>query len=267
MIIKKKGFPEEGEFVICTVTRILPYGAFVSLEEYDKDGFIPIGEIASIWVRNIRDYIKENQKAVAKVLSIDRRKGHIDLSIRRVNDFQRKKKLEEWKRLQKAFKLLELAGRKIGKSVDELYYGLGVKFEEKFGELYAGFEEAVRGNREAVELIPEEFREEVISIARENVTIPKVKISGFLELKSYAWNGVEIVKEALKKAKQAASEEKAENEASVEILYMSPPRYKLSVIADNYKIAEKILKKAYENAINYIIREKGEARFIREERK
>ena len=265
MIIKKKGFPEEGEFVICTVTKILPYGAFVVLEEYDKDGFIPIGEIASIWVRNIRDYVKENQKAVAKVLSIDKTKGHIDLSIRRVNDFQRKKKLEEWKRLQKAFKLLELIGKKVNKTAEELYYSFGVKFEEKFAELYAGFEEVVRGNREAIELVPEELREEVIKTAKENVTIPKVKISGFLELKSYAANGVEIIKEALRKAKEAEASEG--NSASVEILYFSPPRYKLSVIADNYKIAEKILKKAHENAINYIAKEKGEGRFIREERK
>jgi translation initiation factor 2 subunit 1 len=81
LVRKKDPYPSEGDLVICTVTKVSSHGAFVKLDEYGgKDGFIHISEVASIWVKNIRDYVREGQKTVGKVLSVDRTKGHIDLT-------------------------------------------------------------------------------------------------------------------------------------------------------------------------------------------
>ena len=77
----KKEYPDEGEFVIGTVIKVQNYGAFVILDEYpDREGFIHIAEIASGWVKRIRNHIKEKQKVVCKVMSIDTSKGHVDQS-------------------------------------------------------------------------------------------------------------------------------------------------------------------------------------------
>ncbi|MDK2914747.1 MAG: translation initiation factor 2 subunit 1 [Thermococcaceae archaeon] len=92
---KAKEYPEEGEFVVATVKNIHPYGAFLKLDEYPgKEGFMHISEVAPTWVKNIRDYLKEGQKIVAKVIRVDPSKGHIDLSLKRVNQQQRKAKLQ-----------------------------------------------------------------------------------------------------------------------------------------------------------------------------
>jgi len=73
---RAREFPEEGEFVIATVKSIHNYGAFLSLDEYSgKDGFMHISEVAPTFVRNIRDYLKEGQKIVAKVIRVDPTKG------------------------------------------------------------------------------------------------------------------------------------------------------------------------------------------------
>jgi len=263
VVIKKTQLPTEGGLVICTITKILPYGAFARLEEYGRDGFIPAGEIASIWVRNIRDYIKEGQKTVAKVLSIDEKKGHIDISIRRVNESQKSKKMQEWKRLQKAEKLLEIAAKKTGKTLEEAYAEVGAKFEEKYGEIYSGFEEIARENEGVLELIPAEWREAVKTVAEDSITITKIKIHGFIELKSYAGDGVEAIKGALAKALKSSDSK----EVGIELLYMSPPRYRITVTAPDYKIAEKVMKNAAEAAVRFMAEKGGAGAFIREEKK
>ena len=117
MVKKKKAFPEEGEFVIGTITKISSHGAYATLDEFDnKEGLIHISEIASTWVRNIRNYVREKQKVVAKVLRIDAAKEQIDLSLRRVTNAMRRNKITEWKRSQKADNLLELVAKQLDKT-------------------------------------------------------------------------------------------------------------------------------------------------------
>ena len=106
MSIVKKDYPEEGEFVVGTVKNVQNFGAFISLDEYPgKEGFIHIAEIATGWVKRIRNHIKEKQKVVCKVMHVDAAKGHVDLSLKRVNEHQKRDKIQEWKNSQKANKL------------------------------------------------------------------------------------------------------------------------------------------------------------------
>ena len=65
-------FPEEGELVVGTVTSIRNFGAFVTLDEYNnREAFIHLSEVATGWVKYIRDHIREGQKIVARVLRVD----------------------------------------------------------------------------------------------------------------------------------------------------------------------------------------------------
>ncbi|HIG99419.1 MAG TPA: S1 RNA-binding domain-containing protein, partial [Thermoplasmata archaeon] len=105
----KKEYPEEGELVVGTITKVQGFGAFVSLDEYpNKEGFIHISEIATGWVKRIRNFVREKQKVVCKVVHVDEAKKHIDLSLKKVNDHQRREKIQDWKNAQKATKLFEM---------------------------------------------------------------------------------------------------------------------------------------------------------------
>src|SRR3990167_9954155 len=98
MFYKKNGLPEESEIVVCTIKKILPNSVFVDLDEYEnKEGLIHISEISPGRIRNIRDFVKEGKKIVCKVLKVDVQKGHLDLSLRRVNQVQRINKNKEYK--------------------------------------------------------------------------------------------------------------------------------------------------------------------------
>ncbi|RLI83163.1 translation initiation factor IF-2 subunit alpha, partial [Archaeoglobales archaeon] len=132
LVIKRPGYPTRGELVIGTVTRVLDFGAFISLDEYEnKEGLVHISEIAPGWIKDIRDYVKKGQKVVCKVLDINPKRGHIDLSIKDVNDRQRREKMQQWKSEQRAFKWMEIAGEKVGIQRKELV-DIGRKLLKEF---------------------------------------------------------------------------------------------------------------------------------------
>jgi translation initiation factor 2 subunit 1 len=264
VVKKKQPLPRENDLVICTITKVFSQGAFASLDEYDgKVGFIHISEIASTWVKNIRDFVREGQKTVAKVLSVDAKKGHIDLSTRRVGEAQRKNKMWEWKRDQKAEKLLELVARQVNQTLNDAYAEVGFKLEEKYGNIYDAFEEiSLLGEKAIAGLgIKKPWKEPLLRVIAENVTIPQVSINGYLDLKCLAPEGVEIIREALMKARETGSKEE---DVKLEVTYVGSPRYRLKVVAPDYKIAEEVLRKSAEAALS-IVREKGgEGKFLRD---
>ena len=104
------GWPTPGELVVGRVDEIEDFGVFVDLEEYeDKRGLVHVSEVASGWIKNVRDHVNTDQMVVCKVLEVDEDAQQVDLSIKDVNDHQRSEKIQEWKNEQKADKWMELA--------------------------------------------------------------------------------------------------------------------------------------------------------------
>ncbi len=71
---------EIGSIVEGTVTGITHFGAFVTLPN-GKTGLVHISEVADAFVRDIKEYLKDNDKVQVKILSMDE-KGKIGLSIK-----------------------------------------------------------------------------------------------------------------------------------------------------------------------------------------
>src|SRR3989344_570630 len=127
MFYKKKGKPEVGDTVICTVNKILYHSVFVSIDDYENlEGMIHISEIAPGRIRNLRDYVVEGKKIVCSVLNINPQ-GNIDLSLRRVNTAQMVNKLKDYKQEEKAEKLLEQIGKEFKMNISKVYDVIGYK--------------------------------------------------------------------------------------------------------------------------------------------
>ncbi|WP_461863894.1 translation initiation factor IF-2 subunit alpha [Thermococcus sp.] len=263
---KAREYPEEGEFVVATVKNIHPYGAFLILDEYPgKEGFMHISEVASTWVKNIRDYIKEGQKIVAKVIRVDPSKGHIDLSLKRVNQQQRKAKLQEFKRAQKAENLLKMAAEKLGKDFNTAWREVWAPLEEEYGEVYAAFEDAAQNGIDVLrDIIPEEWLAPLEEIVTSYVEVPTVTIDAEFEITVPKPNGIEIIREALIKARDRANKE---NEIEVKFTYQGAPRYRIDITAPDYYKAEEVLESIAEEILRVIKEAGGEATLIRKEKR
>ncbi|MCD1293828.1 translation initiation factor IF-2 subunit alpha [Methanocella sp. CWC-04] len=256
-----KGWPNQGELVVCTVTKVVDFGAFVQLDEYEnKEGLIHISEVASGWVKYIRDHVREGQKIVCKVLDVNPKRGHIDLSFKDVNEHQRRETIQLWKNDQKASKWLQFAADEVKMSPAELEE-LNDKLRDEFGNLYAVFEEAVQsGTGELTGMgIPANISEAILKVAKENVKVPSVNISGYIDLICPLPNGVDVLKRALK----AAGSIDGGEGVTVDITYVGAPRYRVNVIAPDYKKAENVLRNSAKIAIDYIEKHEGEGEFHR----
>ena len=254
-----RGFPENGELVVCTVKNVKNFGAFVTLDEYDdKEGFVHVRDVATGWVKYIRDFIREGQKIVCKVLGVDSSKGHIDLSLKSVNEHQKREKIQQWKNEKKAEKLVEIVAERMNISVDEAYDMFGNELLEVYETLYGAFESVVSEPEEFLEEFSGDWIETFVEVAKENVAPPMVQIDGILEMSSSAPNGMELVKNALLKGLEAA------DDANVEITCVGCPKYRRVVNASEYKEAEEIMKIVSSNAIDDLVSNGGSAVLKRE---
>ncbi len=247
--------PEEGEYVLCTVKKILFHSVFATLDEYEnKEGMIHISEVSPGRIRNLRDYVKEGKKIVCKVLRIKKDRGHIDLSLRRVSVSMRKKKNAELKREEKAEKIMELIARGLKTDMKTLYNAFGNKVWEEYGSLYNFFEEIINDESCVSEVgVPKEYVSYLIKVVKDKIKPPTVEIEKDIELKSEAPNGIEIIKEALKRTLELAKQKKYE----LQISYLSAPKYRFKIISKDYKSAEKTMQELIEKTINYVVSKKG----------
>ncbi len=254
-------WPEEGELVVCSVANVKNFGAFVTLDEYEtKEGFIHIAEVSSGWIKYIRDYVREGQKVVCKVLRVDQDKGQIDLSLKAVNEHQRRDKIQEWKNEQKAENLLAIVAKRLEKTLDVCWDEFGYDLLDSFGNLYRAFEECVMDEKALDE---EGFKgawvKVFVEVARENIVPPYVTIDGYLEATDYAPDGAVHLKDALQKAA------KEDGTITVKVQYIGAPRYRLVVRAPDYKSAEDEIQKAAARVAKALETKGGEATFHRKE--
>ncbi len=244
MVRKRKELPDVGDLVVGTIEEVFDQGAYVRLDEYGGlRAYLPWNEVSSRWIRSIKDYLRVGQKAVFKVIRVDRRKKYVDISLKRVFENERRRKMLEWKRAVKAEKLLELAAQKLGKTLDEAYEEAGWKLEDHYGEIYAGLEEAVlRGPEALLEAgVPEDWANVLAEVAKKHIEIRKVKIKGVVTARCIKPDGVDRIREVLMEAYNSAGDG-----VNVRLYSAGAPRYVLEVEANDYKIAEKALAQILE---------------------
>ena len=233
--------PQLDEFVIATVRKIMPYGAFCTLDEYNnREEFIHISEVASRWVKNIHEVLKNGQKVVARVHRLTPEKNQIDLSLRRVSEADKKLKMEDYQKDKRAAKLFELCAKKMKVEHDAALATVGAELLKNHADLYSALED-ISFNGEAAfkeAKVSPEWRKMLTAVAQQNIVRPEVVIAGTLLVRSYAPDAIDHIREALLSAKGA---EKAG--AEISLRYLGAPRYQLLVKAGEYKAAEKVLEK------------------------
>lgn len=75
---------EVGSIVDGVVSGITNFGAFINLPE-NKVGLVHISEVADVYVKDVNDFLKEQDKVKVKILSVDD-KGKIALSVKQAHE-------------------------------------------------------------------------------------------------------------------------------------------------------------------------------------
>jgi translation initiation factor 2 subunit 1 len=262
--MKYSGWPTPGELVVGRVDEIEDFGVFVDLEEYEnKRGLVHVSEVASGWIKNVRDHVNVDQMVVCKVIEVDESAQQVDLSIKDVNDHQRSDKIQDWKNEQKADKWMEIAFSE--EIDDDDFRRIANELIDGHGSLYAGFEQAAIHGPEALDGtdLDDDEIDAIVETARENVSVPYVTVTGYVDLRSPDSDGVEDVREALQAAEGNGE---IPEEIDLEVTYVGAPEYRIRVQAPNYKTAEDELEASAGRAREAIEAAGGSAEFHRERR-
>jgi translation initiation factor 2 subunit 1 len=257
-----KRLPEAGDIVLATIKEITGHGAYVILDEYNSmTGFLHISEIATGWIRNIDRYIKPKQKAVLKVIRVDKARAEVDLSLKQVSGEERKSKLIEVKKNEKAFAFMEIVKVK-AQINDSQIKEIEDKILQKYDYVYDIFETVTRKGVEAIQNLG--LPDSVVKAIEEEsskIQIPRVEIRGILEVSLKKSDGIEVIKNILSAA------ETSKSNAHINITYIAAPRYRIVVAADNFKVAEKALNNIIERIRTAIEKHRGTFTYIRQESK
>ncbi|MFH1258074.1 MAG: S1 RNA-binding domain-containing protein [Candidatus Micrarchaeota archaeon] len=227
-------YPELGEFVIAHVTKIMPYGAFCTLEEYGSmEAFLHVSEVSSGWVKNIRDFVKEGQKIIALVSRLDPDKHQIDLSLKRVSESDRRKKLESFQLGKRAEKLLERAGIRLKKNLRDSMKEVGDLLIAEYGDLYSAFEKIKEG--EVSKKIPPSWIGPLKEVAEAEIKEKVLTARVEMKISSMDSDGLEKVRAALLKIQKIHQ--------GIRVHYTGAPNYYADFIVKDFKEVDKIVSK------------------------
>ena len=226
-------FPERDEIVVAVVTKIMPYGAFCRIPEYNIDAFMHVSQVASGWVKNIHEFLSDGQRLVVKIHHVNPEKNQVDISLKSVTDDEKRRKLDEIRRIKRGDKLLEISikNSKLRKiKLEEAKE----KIEGHFEDLLSCFEECFDGDEHVLDDVdvPKKLKLQIFEVARANIKKSKIVIGGVVNLICPSSDGVKKVKEILSIGGK-----------DIICSYLGAPRYKLSFDCEDYKVGQKKFSK------------------------
>jgi len=236
-----KDRPDEGDMVVATITDVDKNSAYAELDEYeDLRGLIHISEVSRSWVQDVSKELREGEKTVAQVVEVE--DDSIGLSLKRVNEKQKKDAMARWNKEQKAEKFVDRLAEELGRDKEELYEEIVFPMQREFGSSFTGFEISVGEEEKLQELFSDEEVEAIQKVASENINLKQEKFEGELQLEFPQGNGIERIKQAVEGMEEA-----------VEVKYVSAPKYSITAWGRNTELAKNRMDKAVDK-----IREKAD---------
>jgi translation initiation factor 2 subunit 1 len=225
--------PKVGELVIANVTKISKFGAYCRLPEYkDLEVFLPIKEISSGWIKNIREHIHEGQKLVCTVTFFDKEKGTIDISLKRVSPGNSKEKIRSYN-LEKRLAALFLQSIKMAKEQPNKEAMITTAISE-FGTYTNLVQNATNNTKEYEQSkLPKKIKDAIIKVLESNKKQKKYLVSYIATIYTYnTLSGASELKSIMSSIK----------DLGVQIKYVGAPKYRLMAESEDYAMAEAKIK-------------------------
>ncbi|XP_066249295.1 eukaryotic translation initiation factor 2 subunit 1 [Euwallacea similis] len=247
----KEKYPEVEDVVMVNVRAIAEMGAYVHLLEYNNiEGMILLSELSRRRIRSINKLIRVGKTEPVVVIRVDKEKGYIDLSKRRVSAEDVEKCTERFAKAKAVNSILrhvaELLKYESDDQLEELYQKTAWHFEEKYkknkASAYDFFKQAVADPSILAECeLDDKTKEVLLSNIKRKLTSQAVKIRADIECACYGYEGIDAVKTALKTGLALSTEE-----LPIRINLIAPPLYVMTTSTPEKQDGLRILNEAIE---------------------
>lgn len=250
-------FPEIESVVMVNVRNIADMGAYVSLMEYNNiEGMILLSELSRRRIRSIHKLIRVNRNEVVMVLRVDREKGYIDLSKRRVSPEDVAACEDRFNKAKAVHGVLRHVAERRKFFLQELYERIGWPLYKKYGHAYDAFKLAISDDKNAgdpfAEIdVPDDLKEEIKLYILRRLAPQPTKIRSDVEVSCFSYEGIDAIREALFAGMAVGGET-----SSIKIKLIAPPIYVLSTTTLEKEAGVALLNKAID-AIREVITQKG----------
>ncbi|KAL3905675.1 MAG: hypothetical protein SGPRY_010832 [Prymnesium sp.] len=206
-------FPEIDDVVMVQVRSIAEMGAYVSLLEYNNiEGMILLSELSRRRIRSINKLIRVGKQEVCMVLRVDKEKGYIDLSKRRVSPEDVQKCDERFQRSKAVHSILRHVSEVQHIDMEALYKMTAWPLYEKFGHAYEAFRAAITDpesifNDELMPGLEPALKEAMLDNIKKRLTPTAVKIRADIEVTCFEYEGINAIKRSLLKGVEMGTED------------------------------------------------------------
>merc|ERR1711915_474190 len=222
-------YPEIDDVVMVNVRSIADMGAYVHLLEYNNiEGMILLSELSRRRIRSINKLIRVGRTEPVVVIRVDKDKGYIDLSKRRVSKEDIEKCTEKYSKAKAVNSIVrhvaEILGFKTNEELEDLYKKTAWYFEaksKKQGTAYDYFKQSVADPSLLNDLgLDEHMKEVLVENIQRKLTQQAVKIRADFECSCFTYEGIDAVKDALRAGIAVGNPE-----IPIKINLIAPPVY------------------------------------------
>ncbi|KAG1661397.1 hypothetical protein FOA52_005690 [Chlamydomonas sp. UWO 241] len=226
-------YPEVDDVVMVQVKSIAEMGAYVQLMEYHGiEGMILLSELSRRRIRSITKLIKVGRQEPVMVLRVDKEKGYIDLSKRRVSPEDIALCEERYNKSKMVHSIMRHIAETTGSNLEALYDQIAWPLYRIFGHAFDAFKVMVADDGAAIFTRLEEDRGGKLDVLTENVkdallknikrrmTPQPLKVRADVELTCFAYDGIEHIKAAMRVAEACSTEE-----VPIKMKLVAPPLY------------------------------------------
>lgn len=215
--------------VMVTVRSIAEMGAYVHLLEYNNiEGMILLSELSRRRIRSMNKLIRVGKTEPVVVIRVDKEKGYIDLSKRRVSKEDVERCTEKFAKAKAVNSIIRHVGELLDytseEQVEELYRQTAWHFEEKYKKqacAYDVFKQAVVDTSILEECsLDEETKAVLLTQIQRKLQSQAVKIRADIEVSCFEYEGIDAVKNALFEGMAQSTEE-----IPIRINLIAPPLY------------------------------------------
>eukprot|EP01102_Stenamoeba_stenopodia_P010630 TRINITY_DN3227_c0_g1_i1.p1 TRINITY_DN3227_c0_g1~~TRINITY_DN3227_c0_g1_i1.p1 ORF type:complete len:372 (+),score=153.33 TRINITY_DN3227_c0_g1_i1:157-1272(+) len=215
-------YPEVDDLVMVSVRSIADMGVYVSLLEYNNiEGMILLSELSRRRIRSISKLIRVGRQEVVVVLRVDKEKGYIDLSKRRVSPEEISKCEEKYNKSKAVHSIMRHVAEITKTNLEDLYKSFGWPLYKQFGHAYDAFKIAITDAKvfDSLDINPE-VKDVLVKDIRRRLTPQPVKIRADIEVTCFDYEGIDAIKAALIAGQKVGSED-----VPIKIKLVAPPLY------------------------------------------
>ncbi|MCL7041430.1 hypothetical protein MKW94_007886 [Papaver nudicaule] len=267
-------YPEVDMAVMIQVKNIADMGAYVSLLEYNNiEGMILFSELSRRRIRSVSSLIKVGRQEPVMVLRVDKDKGYIDLSKRRVAEEDIATCEERYNKSKLVHSIMRHVAETMQLDLEDLYIHVGWPLYRKYGHAFEAFKllvadpdtildsltrevkEVGPDGQEVTKVVPaltEEVKDALIKNIKRRMTPQPMKIRADIEMKCFQFDGVLHIKEAMRKAEATGNDD-----CPVKIKLVAPPLYVLTTQTLDKEQGIKVLTNAIQVCTETIDSHKG----------